>query len=185
MLARTALLSATFVFALGIFGQSSLQGTAQPTAQTAKGKAMFVIHGGAGTITRKSMSPELEQQYVTLELEEPDLEGLAAGATLLMAASLSDVPPDFLPALLRERMSEAERAAFEKAVAAGAPPAAPNDCVNALRRLRLERDRAAVQEEIDRLEERGQASNDALAALWAKKMELVQRLEALKFEVRS
>jgi hypothetical protein len=57
--------------------------------------------------------------------------------------------------------------------------------VNALKRLRFERDRAAVQEEIDRLEERGQASNDALAALWAKKMELVQRLEALKFEVRS
>jgi DNA primase len=119
------------------------------------------------------------------QLEEPDLEGLAAGATLQMAASLSDVPPDFLPALLRERMNEAERAAFEKAVAASAPPAAPNDCVNALKRLRFERDRAAVQEEIDRLEERGQASNDALAALWAKKMELVQRLEALKFEVRS
>ena len=70
-------------------------------------------------------------------------------------------------------------------MAASAPPAAPNDCVNALKRLRFERDRAAVQEEIDRLEERGQASNDALAALWAKKMELVQRLEALKFEVRS
>jgi hypothetical protein len=48
------------------------------------------------------------------QLEEPDLEGLAAGATLQMAASLSDVPPDFLPALLRERMNEAERAAFEK-----------------------------------------------------------------------
>ena len=26
-------------------------------------KAMLVVHGGAGTITRKSMSPEMEQQY--------------------------------------------------------------------------------------------------------------------------
>ncbi|HEX2121414.1 MAG TPA: isoaspartyl peptidase/L-asparaginase [Thermoanaerobaculia bacterium] len=31
-------------------------------AQT-KGKAMLVIHGGAGTITRKSMSPEREAEY--------------------------------------------------------------------------------------------------------------------------
>ena len=30
---------------------------------TAAGKAMLVVHGGAGTITRKSMSAEAEQQY--------------------------------------------------------------------------------------------------------------------------
>ncbi len=114
------------------------------------------------------------------QLEKADLDGLAAGATLQMAASLSDVPPDFLPALLRERMSEPERASFEKAAAATAPPAAPADCVNALRRLRLERDVAAVQEEIDRLEERGRTSNDALAALWAQKKELLEQLQELK-----
>jgi beta-aspartyl-peptidase (threonine type) len=43
------------VFALGILAQS---GTA-----AAKGKIMFVIHGGAGTITRASMTPEMETQY--------------------------------------------------------------------------------------------------------------------------
>jgi beta-aspartyl-peptidase (threonine type) len=32
-------------------------------AAEAKGKVMLVIHGGAGTITRKSMSPEREAQY--------------------------------------------------------------------------------------------------------------------------
>jgi beta-aspartyl-peptidase (threonine type) len=44
---RLALLTATIVFALGA------------TAQ----KAMLVIHGGAGTITRASMTPESEKQY--------------------------------------------------------------------------------------------------------------------------
>ena len=114
------------------------------------------------------------------QLDEADFEGLAAGATLQLAASLSDVPPDFLPALLRERLSDVERTAFERAVAATAPPAAPSDCVNALKRMRLERDRAAVQEEIDRLEERGQTSDDAFATLWAKKKELLQQLQELK-----
>jgi DNA primase len=114
------------------------------------------------------------------QLDEADFEGLAAGATLQLAASLSDVPPDFLPALLRERLSDVERTAFERAVAASAPPAAPSDCVNALKRMRLERDRAAVQEEIDRLEERGQTSDDAFATLWAKKKELLQQLQELK-----
>jgi DNA primase len=114
------------------------------------------------------------------QLEPEDLDGLAAGATLQLAASLADVPPDFLPALLRERLSETERAAFEKAVAATAPPASPADCVNALRLMRLKRDLAGVQEEIDRLEERGKASNDALATLWARKKALLQQLQELK-----
>jgi beta-aspartyl-peptidase (threonine type) len=57
MLRRLALVTATIVFALGVAGQE------------AKKKTMLVIHGGAGTITRQSMSPELEKQYRdTLEL---------------------------------------------------------------------------------------------------------------------
>jgi hypothetical protein len=59
------------------------------------------------------------------------------------------------------------------------PPAAAADCVNAVRRLRIERDREAVQDEIDRLEAKPSASNDALASLWAKKKELLKRLEEL------
>jgi beta-aspartyl-peptidase (threonine type) len=51
MAIRLAVLTATIVFTL-ILG-----------AQNTRGKAMLVIHGGAGTITRASMSPELEQQY--------------------------------------------------------------------------------------------------------------------------
>ena len=78
MFTRLAWLSATFVFALGILGQP---------AQTAKGKIMFVMHGGAGTITRQSMSPEVEQQY-RAALEDALRKGqaiLAKGGTSLDA----------------------------------------------------------------------------------------------------
>jgi len=45
---RLFLLPATFVFALSEAGQE---------------KAVLVVHGGAGTITRATMTPEAEQQY--------------------------------------------------------------------------------------------------------------------------
>lgn len=53
---RLVLVTATFVIASAI------------VAQEAKKKTMLVIHGGAGTITRRSMTPEAEKQYrATLE----------------------------------------------------------------------------------------------------------------------
>ena len=112
------------------------------------------------------------------QLGEGDLDGLASGAILVLATSLSEVPPDFLPALLRERLGEAERALFERAAAGEQPPAAPADCVNALKRMRLERERAALQDEIDRVAT-GRGTDEALSALWARKKELLKRLEEL------
>jgi beta-aspartyl-peptidase (threonine type) len=51
MLRRLLLGTATFVFVLGT------------SAQTTPKKTMLVIHGGAGTITRQSMTAEMEKQY--------------------------------------------------------------------------------------------------------------------------
>jgi beta-aspartyl-peptidase (threonine type) len=51
MLKRLALVTATIVFGLGV------------SAQDVKKKTMLVIHGGAGTITRQSMSADVEKQY--------------------------------------------------------------------------------------------------------------------------
>jgi beta-aspartyl-peptidase (threonine type) len=48
-------LTATIVIALSSFGQTG--------GQNAKGTIMLVVHGGAGTITRRNMTPEMEQQY--------------------------------------------------------------------------------------------------------------------------
>ena len=61
MFKRLALATATFVIGLGAPDEAM--------AQEAKKKTMLVIHGGAGTITRQSMTADAEKQYrETLEL---------------------------------------------------------------------------------------------------------------------
>lgn len=116
------------------------------------------------------------------QLEPDDLTGLVSAPVFALARSLADVPADGLPELLKERLSEGEQALVARA--AGAEAAAPpSDCVNALKRRRLERERTEVQDEIDRLQAGTRAGDDTdrrLGALWAKKLELLQRLEALK-----
>jgi DNA primase len=113
------------------------------------------------------------------QLDDDDLTGLGAESILRLAAGLGDVPPDFVPGLLRERCTDDERAAIERVAAAAVPAAPAADCVQAIRRVRLERDRAALQDEIDRLQSRsGDGDGDAvLAALWARKKDLLKRLQ--------
>ena len=60
------------------------------------------------------------------------------------------------------------------------PPAAAADCVRTLKRLRFDRERAAVQREIDRLQEQGAARHEAeILSLWSRKQALLQQIEAL------
>jgi DNA primase len=113
-------------------------------------------------------------------LDPGDLEGLLAAPVYGLAANLADVPPDLLPGLLRERLNEGERALLERAARADAPVASAADCVTALRRRRYDRERAAIQDEIDRLQDRSEALNDqALASLWERKKAILKRLEEL------
>ncbi len=110
------------------------------------------------------------------QIDANDLDGLLSGPILTLAASLADVPPDALPELLRERMSEGERALFERAAGAQAPVATAADCVVALKRDRCRRDLAAVQDEIDRVAA-GAAGDGQFDALWAKKKALLKTLD--------
>jgi DNA primase len=112
-------------------------------------------------------------------LEAEDLEGLLAAPILRLAAGLADMPPETLPELVRERLTEGERALLDRAAAAPAPAASAADCVSALRRLRVDRERAAVQDEIDRLQEHSAIGDGALVALWERKKELLRQLEEL------
>jgi hypothetical protein len=57
-------------------------------------------------------------------------------------------------------------------------PAAPEDCVRALKRLRCERERAAIQREIDRLQQVGAQALE-LNSLLTRKNELALRIEML------
>jgi hypothetical protein len=81
--------------------------------------------------------------------------------------------------LLRERLTEGERALLDRAASADAGAAPAAECVNALRRLRLDRDRALVQDEIDRLQQASGLDGQALSSLWERKKELLRRLEDL------
>ena len=112
-------------------------------------------------------------------LDDADLEGLVTGPVFKLAASLADVPLDVLPTLLRERLSEGEAALLDRAAQPDASTAPPTECVKALKRLRYERDRAAVQEDIDGLQEAGGGSPGQLAALWERKQVISRKLEEL------
>jgi DNA primase len=113
------------------------------------------------------------------QLEPEDLEGLLAAPILRLAASLVDMPPEMLPELLRERLTEGERALLDRAAGASAQAASAADCVSAFRRLRVDRERAAVQDEIDRLQEHSGMADAAFSSLWERKKELLRRLEEL------
>jgi hypothetical protein len=53
------------------------------------------------------------------------------------------------------------------------------ECALILRRLRYERERAALQREIDRLQTAGTEPGDELQELLVRKYELIQRIEGL------
>jgi DNA primase len=116
------------------------------------------------------------------QLEPGDLDGLMAAPVFRLAASLADMPPEVLPELLRERLNEGDRALLERAAASEAPAGGPTECVNALRRLRVVRELAEVQDEIDRLQQTSQMDDETLAVLWERKKVLLRQLEALASE---
>ncbi len=113
------------------------------------------------------------------QLEDEDLVGLLSAAVLRMAASLTDVAPDLVTGLLRERLTEGERALLDHAAAAEAGVAQAADCLAALKRERVRRDLAAVQDEVDAFQEQKLTNDDVLTILWKRKKALLQRLEEL------
>jgi DNA primase len=118
----------------------------------------------------------LEGLVAMAQLDELDLEGLVARPVFVLAASLADVPPEVLPGLLRERLSDAERGLFERAAEPDAAMA--EDCVTALKRLRYERELAEIQQEIEALGERRDAGSN-LTALWDRKKRILQQLDTV------
>jgi DNA primase len=114
-----------------------------------------------------------------LELENEDLDGLATASILRQARSLQGWPPAAIPGGLLERLSTGETALVRDiASQPGAPAEDATDCARTLKRLRYDRDRAALQREIDRLQEDGAARHEAeIVALWERKKELLHRIE--------
>ncbi len=112
--------------------------------------------------------------------DDNDLNELVAREIFEVARSLQDEATESVPALLLRRLSTVSVELVTGIAAATSAPAPPIDCVRALKRLRYERERAAIQREIDRLQGLGAGENGSeIDRLWLEKMSLLHRIEEL------
>ncbi len=142
----------------------SLQGNVR---KAEKGLIWSLVHDPAGTM-----------QWLR-QLEPEDLKGLST-ANILRTAQELDVKPDDVPSALMERLSTQEAELLASVAAEPSAPAIlPDLCVVALKYVRLERELADVQRELNRLQNMGDRG-PASTALLAQKTRMVRALEAMK-----
>jgi DNA primase len=116
------------------------------------------------------------------ELEAGDLDGLVTGHVLELARSVhgNSAAAGVGPTDLLARLNKVEAALVTGIAAESAAAAPPLACVQALKRLRYERERAEVQREIDQLQDQGEGGDGSrLEALWERKKDLLHRIESL------
>jgi DNA primase len=113
-------------------------------------------------------------------LEVGDLEGLASASVLDLARKLNE-DRGFSPSVLLERLTMVEAQLVTGIASEAEPPVhEADDCARIIKRLRYERERAAVQREIDRLQQLGASEHgEQIDALWLRKQDLIHRIEAL------
>jgi DNA primase len=122
----------------------------------------------------------VEALAAVADLDEEDLEGLAGRHILEVARSLHDEAPDRLPMTLMQRLSTLNADLVTSIAATAISQAPPSACARALKRLRWERERAAIQREIDRLQELGATQHgQEIDTLWLRKKSLLHRIEEL------
>jgi DNA primase len=133
-----------------------------------KGLIWWLVHEpGPALAALESLTPE-------------DLESLPSRSVLDLALELNE-NRGFSPSVLLERLSTIE-AQLVTGIASEKEPHV-NDaesCAQIVRRMRCEREHAAIQREIDHLQELGASEHSSrIDALWAQKHELLRRLEGL------
>lgn len=113
-------------------------------------------------------------------LDAADCEALASRGVLDLARKL-DEDIRLSPSLLLERLTMMDAQLVAGIASEAEPPVRDaENCARMIRRLRCERERAAIQREIDRLQQIGAAQNEEqIDALWARKRDLLQRIEGL------
>jgi DNA primase len=113
------------------------------------------------------------------QLEIADLQGLSTENILRTARDLN-VPAEDVPTTLMERLSTQEAELLASVAAEPSPPAVlPDLCVVALKYVRLERELADVQRELNRLQNVGD-TGPALMDLLHQKQQMIRALEAMK-----
>lgn len=112
-------------------------------------------------------------------LESDDLKGLSTENLLRTARDLK-IRAEDVPAALMERLSTQEAELLASVAAEPSPPAVlPDLCVLALKYVRLERQLADVQRELNRLQNMGD-TGPALMDLLHQKQTMIRALEAMK-----
>jgi DNA primase len=144
---------------------------AAPLKPAERGLLWAFVHDPAG------VRPLLE------ELEDEDLEQLAVGEIVETARSLAEVADLAFPSALLERLNDRLSRQVASAAAESAAPAPSAECVRALKLLRYDRERAALQREIDQLRDDGSDETAArIEQLYGRKVDLKRRIEALSAE---
>jgi DNA primase len=130
---------------------------------------------------------EPEQGMAALNvLQDNDLEGLSTRHILEEARSLADRSPAVLPSALFERLNPVEAHLVTSIASERLPPGPPMSCARELQQLRVERDIAAVQREMDRLQGLGAHLHDSeITELWRRKERLRAQKEELSQKVHS
>jgi DNA primase len=112
-------------------------------------------------------------------LDPGDFEGLAARSVLDLARKLNE-NNGFSPSALLERLTMVEAQLVTGIASEPEPPALSlSFCVREFRRSRYERERAAVQREIEQLQSRGAANGGEVNALLARNGDLGRLIQAL------
>lgn len=119
-------------------------------------------------------------QGVLLNTETADFVGLATETILKTARTLAEWPADNVSETLLERLNPAEVSLTKQIGLLAESPAKPRDCAVELRRLRYERERADLQNQIDSKQQLGTPDAlDEIETLWEQKKKLLHRIEAL------
>ncbi|MCA1584570.1 MAG: DNA primase [Acidobacteria bacterium] len=110
-------------------------------------------------------------------LKDADCEELRSFEVLRVAKSLSGISPAEMPSSLLERLSTTEAQLVTAAASEPeAPVLTPHECVRTLQLACLERKRAEIQDEIDRIR-REDTSSPAMAELLRRKLDLATAVE--------
>jgi DNA primase len=122
-----------------------------------------------------------EAREVLYTLDDEDLQALAARQVFEVARTLHAEPAELLPSALIQRLSTVDAQLVTTIASEPAPPATlVEECVRAMKRLRFDRERAAIQREIDRFQQLGATQHgNEIDDLWQRKKDLLHRIEEL------
>jgi len=151
--------------------QTTLTAGALPSVERVtkaeKGLIWWLIHDSAPALAALS------------ELDGSDFDGLTSRSVLDLARRLNE-NRSFSPSVLLERLNMMEAQLVTAIASEGEGSAwAPSFCIQQLKRLRYERERAAVQREIEALQREGAGNGVEVNALLARKRDLGRLIQAL------